>query len=226
MDKNTISVLIVDNDADYAGVVKHHLQAFQASRFNVDVAPNGDGALSRLGAAPPIDIVLMNYDMPNGDGLEITRRISEGPHSVPIILLTSGRDFRIAIEAMKYGVEEYLVREQAVDTMLPRTIASVLERTKIKKRIHDAEREKLISQKRTEAIRELVVTMCHEFNNPLAAIKISVDILARQSIESPDKKLLAELNSNISLLEKQIIRLRDLNQESQGPSGAEPAGGA
>jgi DNA-binding NtrC family response regulator len=226
MDKNTISVLIVDNDADYAGVVKHHLQAFQASRFNVDVAPNGDDALSRLGAAPPIDIVLMNYDMPNGNGLEITRRISEGPHSVPIILLTSGRDFRIAIEAMKYGVEEYLVREQAVDTMLPRTIAGVLERTKIKKRIHDAEREKLISQKRTEAIRELVVTMCHEFNNPLAAIKISVDILARQSIEPPDKKLLAELNSNISLLEKQIIRLRDLNQEAQGPAGPEQAAGA
>jgi len=224
MDKNTITVLIVDNDAEYAGVVKHHLQAFQGTHFHVDVAPNGDDALSRLGATPPIDIVLMNYDMPNGNGLEITRRISERPNSVPIILLTSGRDFRVAIEAMKYGVEEYLVREEAVDTMLPRTIATVLERTNIKKRIHAAEREKMLSQKRTEAIRELVVTMCHEFNNPLAAIKISVDILARQKIEAPEKKLLAELNSNISLLEKQIIRLRDLNQEDQGETGFESTG--
>jgi len=219
MEKHTITVLIVDSDADYAGVVKHHLQAFQGSKFNVDVTPNGDDAHSRLGAKPPIDIVLINYDMPNGNGLQITRRISEALNTAPIILLTSGRDFRIAIEAMKFGVEEYVVREDAVDTMLPRTIATVLERTKIKKRILAAEREKLISQKRTEAIRELVVTMCHEFNNPLAAIKISVDILARQNIEASEKKLLAELNSNISLLEKQIIRLRDLNQENQEETG-------
>src|SRR5437660_1830479 len=135
MEKHTITVLIVDSDADYAGVVKHHLQAFQGSKFNVDVTPNGDDALSRLDAKPPIDIVLINYDMPNGNGVQTTPRIAEALNSAPIILLTSGRDFRIAIEAMKFGVEEYVVREEAVDTMLPRTIATVLERTKIKKRI-------------------------------------------------------------------------------------------
>jgi signal transduction histidine kinase len=57
----------------------------------------------------------------------------------------------------------------------------------------------------------LVVTMCHEFNNPLAAIKISADILIRQDLPDEEKKLLTELNRNIALLENQIVKLRDLN---------------
>jgi signal transduction histidine kinase len=57
--------------------------------------------------------------------------------------------------------------------------------------------------------------MCHEFNNPLAAIKISSDILARQQVDGNNKGLLEALNKNINLLEKQIVKLRDFNADSQ-----------
>jgi len=97
------------------------------------------------------------------------------------------------------------------DTILPRTIMNVLERIHLKRQINDAEKEKLLSLKKTEAIQELVVTMCHEFNNPLAAIKISADILSRQKISENERELVQRLNLSISQLEKQIIRLRDLN---------------
>lgn len=215
MENKTITVLIVDDDVEYTGILTHHLRTFKGARFEVLVAGNSDEVVERLKANPNIDIILMDYYLPNGNGLQITRRIAEDGNRIPVILLTSGRDFRIAIEAMKYGIEEYLVKEEAVDTVLPRTIANVLDRVRIKKQIQEAELEKLISQKRAEAIRELVVTMCHEFNNPLAAIKISTDILARQKVDPDQRRLLQELDSSISLLEKQIIKLRDMNMTDQ-----------
>jgi len=223
MEKNIITVLIVDDNAEYAGILQHQLHVFQGRRFKVLVARNVEEVVGTLRSDPNIDVILLDYFLPDGNGLEITRRISENSTPIPIILLTSGKDFRIAIEAMKYGVEEYLVKEEAVDTVLPRTIINVLERVRIKKRIQEAEHEKLISQKRAEAIRELVVTMCHEFNNPLAAIKISADILARQEVAPTERKLLEDLNSSISLLEKQIITLRDMNISDQEQGEPNPA---
>jgi len=145
--------------------------------------------------------------------IEIIKKIYEEKIRIPIILLTSNRDFKIAIEAMKYGVEDYILKEDAADTMLPRSIINVIERFELARRIENAEKEDLISKNNIAAIQELVVTMCHEFNNPLAAIKISSDILSRHALTNEQKQTLAKLNSNITLLEKQIVKLRDLNME-------------
>ncbi|MEO8168379.1 MAG: hypothetical protein ABI623_09030, partial [bacterium] len=71
----------------------------------------------------------------------------------------------------------------------------------------------LIARKRTDAIKELVVTVCNEFNNPLAAIKISTDILLRQQLAPNEKKLVEDLDDNIAVVEKEITKLRDINFE-------------
>ncbi|MBI1808058.1 MAG: response regulator, partial [Ignavibacteria bacterium] len=199
------------DDAEYVDVIKHQLHSFQNKRFDLTWVNDGEKALEQLRSQTNIDLVLMDYFLPDTNGVELTKRISEEKIAVPIILLTSNKDFRIAIEAMKYGVEDYLVKEEIVDTILPRTIINVLDRSQLSEKITAAEKEKLLAQKKTEAIQELVVTMCHEFNNPLAAIKISTDILLRQKVSPEAQELLAKLNRNISLLEKQIVRLRDAN---------------
>ncbi len=218
MSEKTVTVLLIDDDAGYATVAKNLLHPFQNIRFILKWENNGETALEKLKTDPSIDLVLMDYYLPGKNGLEITKLLFEGKVSVPIIFLTVNKDFHIAVEAMKYGVEDYLVKDDSAETMLPRTILNVLERVQLRKRILEAEREKLLNQKKTEAIQELVVTMCHEFNNPLAAIKISSDILSRQKISEEEKQLLSKLNSNISLLEKQILKLRDINlQQKNSP---------
>jgi signal transduction histidine kinase len=114
---------------------------------------------------------------------------------------------------MKYGVEDYLVKEDAVDSVLPRTIVNILERVTLKRQIAEKGKEELIAEKRTEAIKELVVTVCHEFNNPLAAVKISTDILMRQPLPENQKALVQAIDNGISLVEAEITRLRDINFE-------------
>ncbi|MDI6767448.1 MAG: response regulator, partial [Bacteroidota bacterium] len=157
------------------------------------------------------DLLLLDYYLPDSNGMEVVKEIFNTNIFKPIILLTSHKDFRIAIEAMKYGVEDYLIKEEMVDTILPRTVINILERVQLNKRLLEAEKEKMILEKRMEAVQELVVTMCHEFNNPLAAIKISTDILMRQSTSDEQKNILIKFNSDITHLEKQIVKLRDIN---------------
>jgi response regulator of citrate/malate metabolism len=215
MNTSSIAILLIDDDVEYVEVIKRYLHQFQNKKFDVIRVPDGASALQHLAAGTPTDLILMEHYFSNTNGLDVIKKLSDRKNTIPIILLTSNKDYRIAIEVMKYGVEDYLIKEELTETMLPRTVLNVLERVQLNKRLAAIEKDKLITQKKVEAVQELVVTMCHEFNNPLAAIKISSDILMRQAISPEQKETLAKLNTNIGHLEKQIFKLRDLNIEKQ-----------
>ncbi len=170
-------------------------------------------SLVYLAGSPEIDLIVIDYFLPDMNGLQLVERIRERKIDIPIVFLTSNRDFRLAIEVMKYGVEDYLIKDEAVDSVLPRTILNIVERVRLKRRIAEEQKADLIARKRTDAIKELVVTVCHEFNNPLAAIKISTDILLRQSLNEEESRLVHSIDENIDLVEKEISRLRDTNFE-------------
>jgi len=206
-----VRVLFVDDDASYMAVAQHLLSKYQGRKFEILWKQSGREALEVLEKSPEIDLILMDYHLPEDNGLEVTRKIRGKNIDIPIIFLSSNRDFRLAVEAMKYGVEDYLVKDEAVDSVLPRAIVNILERVNLKKRIAEQVKADLIAKNRTNAIKELIVTVCHEFNNPLAAIKISTDILLRQSLPPSERKIVEGLDRNVGLVEKEIARLRDID---------------
>jgi DNA-binding NarL/FixJ family response regulator len=206
-----INLLFVDDDPAYMAVARHLLSKFPNSRFQLTWKQDAASALVFLASDPECDLVIIDYFLPDTNGLELTKQIRERQIEIPIVFLTSNRDFRLAIEVMKYGVDDYLIKDEAVDSVLPRTILNILERVHLKQRIAEERKADLIARKRTDAIKELVVTVCHEFNNPLAAIKISTDILLRQTLNEDETRLVRSIDENIVLVEKEISRLRDMN---------------
>jgi DNA-binding response OmpR family regulator len=209
----TKNLLFVDDDAGYMAVAQHLLSRYQGTRFNLIWKRDGGSALEYLTHQNPVDMLVIDYFLPGPNGLEITREIRSRGITTPIIFLTSHRDFRLAIEVLKYGVEDYVIKDDAVDSLLPRTIMSILERVQLKHKIAEQHRTELIALRRTQAIKELVVTVCHEFNNPLAAIKISTDILLRNKLPADERAIVEQLDKNITIVEKEIKHLRDLNFE-------------
>jgi DNA-binding NtrC family response regulator len=212
-----VTLLFIDDDTSYMAVAQHLLSKHQARRFTILWRQTGSAALELLATNPQLDMLLIDYYLPEMNGLEVVKAIRAKGVDLPIIFLTSNRDFRLAIEAMKYGVEDYLVKDEAVDSVLPRTILNIIERVNLKSRILEQQRADLVARKRADAIKELVVTVCHEFNNPLAAVKISTDILLRQALPDGEARVVRELDKNIGRVEKEINRLRDLNFEAIEP---------
>lgn len=208
-----IRILFVDDDTSYMAIAQHLLSRYQGRKFDILWKKSGQEAIALLETDPLPDLLLLDYFLPEMNGMEVARAIRERAIEIPIILLTSNRDFRLAIEAMKYGIEDYLVKDEAVDSVLPRTIVNIMERVHLKKRIAEQVKTDLIAKKRTDAIKELVVTVCHEFNNPLAAIKISTDILLRQKLSSEHRTLVEGLDRNIGEVETEIMKLRDIDFE-------------
>lgn len=207
-----ITLLLVDDDITFVKIAQHHLQKFQGREFKLIWKERVDEALSEVRANANIDIIMTDFNLPGANGLDFCLQLNAMQSDVPIIFVTATRDFKLAVDAMKLGVEDFLVKEDISELLLPKTIINALEKSITRKQREVVEKRMFIAEKRAEAIRELVVTVCHEFNNPLAAIKISADLLSRQFTDS-EKNQMREFDGHFQKIEREIKRLRDINFE-------------
>ncbi|MGB2867512.1 MAG: response regulator [Bacteroidota bacterium] len=208
-----ICVLIVDDESTFVRIVEHHFQKFQEREFQLIWKESVEEALREVRTNADIDIIVTDYNLPTTNGLEFVLQLNQMDCQVPIVFVTGTRDYKLAVDAMKLGVEDFLVKEDLQETHLPRTIINVLERVQMRKQLRAVEKRMQIAENRAQAIRELVVTVCHEFNNPLAAIKISADLLQRMLTSNESSVLLKSFEKNFQKIELEIKRLRDINFE-------------
>ncbi|HEX6781741.1 MAG TPA: response regulator transcription factor [Solirubrobacterales bacterium] len=82
------SVLIVDDHAGFRASARRMLEA--SGYAVVGEAPDGEAALAAAGALAP-DLVLLDVQLPDGDGFEVAARL-QGLDRVPDVVLTSSRD--------------------------------------------------------------------------------------------------------------------------------------
>ncbi|MBI4534805.1 MAG: response regulator, partial [Ignavibacteriae bacterium] len=155
------------------------------------------------------DLILMDYFLPGQNGLEITRALQERLLRIPVVFLTVNKDFDLAVEVMKLGIEDYLVKEEISTPVLPKTILNVIERQKLREQLTTLE----ISQKRLEAIQELVMKITQEIRLPLDAMRDNVERLLQQHETDNLKTYLGIIRDNLQRIEKKIVKLKDLKTD-------------
>lgn len=106
----TPSILLVDDSTFCRELVS---EVLRASGFVVEAAGDGQEALSVLGKAP-VDIILLDNEMPVMDGLGFLKSLRADARwgSLPVIMLTSSAAKSVIVEASRYRVCGYLVKER------------------------------------------------------------------------------------------------------------------
>lgn len=208
-----IAVLAVDDDPVFSRIIQHHLQRYAERSFDLTWKSSVQEALAILAERPAFDVILTDYNFPDGNGLEFCLQLDRQGNTIPIIFLTGVRDVNLAIDAMRLGVEDFLIKEDLGESHLPKAIVTVLDRVRTRKQLRAVEKRMRMAEMRTQAIKELVVTVCHEFNNPLAAIKISADLVHRGIKTKEDESLLEQFEVSFKKIEREITKMRDLNFE-------------
>ncbi|MFB1485338.1 sigma-54-dependent transcriptional regulator [Corallococcus sp. RDP092CA] len=108
-------VLVADDDAG----VRYTLRGLlEDDGLEVEEAVDGEAALARLDAEPPVDLVLSDLRMPRMDGMELLRRVHARPRAPRVILITAHGSERHAVEAMKLGALDYFRKPFDVDDVL------------------------------------------------------------------------------------------------------------
>ncbi len=101
--KNTIKVLLIDDNEDFRVALKHLL----TPNFEVIEAGNGEHALEMLTTEFP-DMAIVDLDMPKMNGIEFSRRAKRENPGMPIIMVTAYSQFYSSKEVIAAGIDAFL----------------------------------------------------------------------------------------------------------------------
>ncbi|MCU0917000.1 MAG: response regulator [Planctomycetes bacterium] len=109
--KDRIRVLLVEDSPSDAQLFCELLQDYAPQRFVMERAQRLDEAIRRV-AARTFDVVFLDLTLPDSTGLDTCARMRRAAPRVPIIVLTGVDDEAMALQALRTGVEDYLVKGQ------------------------------------------------------------------------------------------------------------------
>lgn len=127
MSGQRIRVLVVEDDAIYANLLKAALSGETARIFQVEWAETLQAGLAHL-ANSSTDVVLLDLFLPDSNGLDTFERVRMHAPEVPIVVLTVLDDDAVALEAVRQGAQDYLVKGQVPAERLSRVIGYAIER--------------------------------------------------------------------------------------------------
>lgn len=116
------SILVVD---DAEAISKALRDVLTMNGYAVRIAPSGERALQIMETAQ-IDLVITDLKMSGISGLELLKRIKDKSPMLPVVILTGFGDMDSVIEAMRYGVADYLKKPFSVNEVLQVTARELM----------------------------------------------------------------------------------------------------
>ena len=154
-------LLIEDNPAD-ARLIREMLAESSAETPEFSHAPRLSSALQRL-RQETFEVVLLDLGLPDSQGLETLIQTQQIGSATPIVVLTGLDDGRFALEAVRAGAQDYLVKGQFDSQLLIRTLRYAIERKRAEVEIRrlNSELEQRVIE-RTAELRETNVELSKE----------------------------------------------------------------
>ena len=116
-----MNALIVDDSDAVRGMLVEHLSRLG---FVVEQAANGMEALALAARMQTLAIVLLDWDMPGMDGLEVLRRLraEASTRELPVVMLTTEHELPFVESALNAGASEYLMKPFDAQTVLEKLL--------------------------------------------------------------------------------------------------------
>ena len=135
MENKRIRILLLDDDEIDRLAVQRFIQREQLP-YDVDTATSIAEARQKV-LACRYDLVMLDYNLPDGTGLEVLSSIGD----MPAIFITGSGDEKVAVNAMRQGAYDYLIKdpERNYLIVLPATVNNVLERKRAEKALVESE---------------------------------------------------------------------------------------
>ncbi len=163
-------ILLAEDDADFAGVLKHYLELYQ---FEITWAENGEEALA-IFKTESFDICVFDVMMPKMDGFTLAEKIIKIDPEIPFIFLTARKLKEDKITGLKLGADDYIVKPFEADELVLR-LNNILKRSKqnqlpktadelqIGTYVFDTKRLSLKNDTKTQQLTEKEASLIHFF---------------------------------------------------------------
>ncbi|MDD1764296.1 MAG: response regulator, partial [Methanobacteriaceae archaeon] len=133
-----IKVLLVEDNPGDVIIIREMFKEIYGIHFKVTHADGLHKGIKHLNNND-FDILLLDLNLPDSQGLETFRSINQNAQDLPIIILTGFSDEELAISSVGEGAQDYLVKGQIDSQLLARSIKYAIERKGIERELRKSE---------------------------------------------------------------------------------------
>ena len=125
------TIFIVEDDPWYGEILKHHLSL--NPDYKVTLFSTGKELLSKMWPQP--DLITLDFSLPDVTGDKLLKKIQEINASVPVIMISGQEDVSVAVNMLKMGVSDYLIKDDSTKDLLWNSILRIRETQTLKKEV-------------------------------------------------------------------------------------------
>jgi len=138
MPEQSLRIVLIDDDEDYFVIVRDLLADAQNLRAELTWVDSYEKGLAATNGNHT-DVFLVDYRLGEKTGLDLLRETTNRNLRAPVILLTGQGDQEIAVEAMKAGAADYLIKGQIDPALLERSIRHAVDRKRVEAELRESE---------------------------------------------------------------------------------------
>ena len=180
-----LRVLLVDDGTADRLAVSRALARDPDMRWEVEQVSSAEDALAYLATNTP-DAMLLDYHLPGMNGVAMLQKLSGLglPARPAVVVLTGSGNERVAVEAMKSGAQDYLVKESFSPERLRRSLRAAVETVRMTRELEArrlrAERAEAAARDALAVRDELFALATHDLKGPLQIMTLNAQVLRRQ----------------------------------------------
>lgn len=139
-------ILLIEDDTDHRFLERKALQKLGMGTEVVTVRTAIEGLAALHDRA--FDLVVADYRMPEMDGVTFLRTLKERRITVPVVIVTGLGNERVAVEALKQGAHDYIIKEPGYLDLLPSVAERAIEAARTQQQLEEARQRLAESEER------------------------------------------------------------------------------
>lgn len=196
-----LNLLVFEDGASDPGLLESQLQQIRPDGFAFQHATTSERGLALL-EEEPFDCVFLDNLSDDRVGLQVLREIRDRGWDTPVIAASGRSDELTAVEAMKLGAQDYIVKGRATPEAVDRALQNAIEKVAL---------ERQLAEKRRD-LESFVHVAAHDLKGPITTIRSFAELIllgGPNTDERETRELLERISANAERMQELVSALLD-----------------
>jgi signal transduction histidine kinase len=224
-----VKILLIEDNLAEARLLQEFLKQSPSKEFSLDHVQRLRDAFHEL-SQQNYDVILLDLTLPDSQGLSSLPLLMSQAPSTPIVVLTNINDEELAIEAVKQGAQDYLVKRQVNPDVLVRSVQYAIARKQVLEQLRTVNQtlESTVEERTAELEKaqelyqfksEFVSMLSHDIRNPLNTILLAAGLLQNNDDKLTKEKKMSHLNMIRAAIKNMAHLLDEVSLIGKADSG-------